>query len=139
MYEGIKDKGATLNNVPIVVSKTNAIQQSLFATGFPVRTYDKLVQYLQLQQWVIENSRGIRRLGTAAYDLCLVAGGRVEGFYEPGLSAWDVAAGALIVKEAGGQVSDFSGADNYLFGKEILATNGKVHEEVVKAIQSRLL
>jgi len=138
LYEGIKNEGATLNNKKITVSKTFSVQQSLFATGFPVRKYDKLNQYLQLQQWVVENSRGIRRLGTAAYDLCLVAGGRVEGFYEPGLSAWDVAAGALIVTEAGGKVSSFSGDDNYIFGKEILATNGLVHDEVLKMVENKM-
>src|SRR5688572_10060954 len=132
MYTAIKGKGATMNKKSIQVSKTTALNQSLMATGFPVRKYDKLTQYMQLQQWVVENTRGLRRLGTAAYDLCLVASGRVESFYEPGLSAWDVAAGSLIVQEAGGKVSDFSGKNDFLFGGQIVASNGLIHDELVR-------
>lgn len=138
LYEAFRGKGTTLNSIPVYTSRTTSIEHSLFATGFPVRTYKKLDQYMKLQQWIVQNSRGIRRLGTAAYDLCLVASGRVDGFYEPGLSAWDVAAGSLIVEEAGGKVTDFKGGDDFLFGKEILATNGRVHEEILKEVDAKL-
>jgi myo-inositol-1(or 4)-monophosphatase len=135
MFSAVKGEGAFMNKKPISVSNTATLHQSLMATGFPVRKYAKLAEYMQLQQWTVENTRGIRRLGTAAYDLCLVASGRVEGFYEPGLSAWDVAAGSFIVKESGGTVSDFSGGNDFLFGGEILATNGFIHEEFLKPVQ----
>jgi myo-inositol-1(or 4)-monophosphatase len=129
-------EGAFLNKEKISVTQTSELHQSLMGTGFPVREYPKLNEYLQLQKWAIENTRGIRRLGTAAYDLCMVACGRLDGFYEPGLSAWDVCGGALIVQEAGGVVTDFKGGDDFLMGKEILATNGILHEEILKAVKA---
>ena len=82
----------------------------------------------------MRNTRGIRRLGSAAVDLAYVACGRFEGYFEYSLNAWDVAAGALIVQEAGGQVCDFSGETDYFFGREIIATNGKLHEDFLKII-----
>lgn len=135
MYFGFAGNGAFMNKIPIRVTKTSELHQSLMGTGFPVREFEKLKEYLLLQQWMIENTRGIRRLGTAAYDLCLVASGRFEAFYEPGLSEWDVTAGSLIVEEAGGKVTDFHGERNFLFGKQILASNGTLHEQLLKAVQ----
>jgi myo-inositol-1(or 4)-monophosphatase len=138
LYTALKGEGAFINKQSIKVSSTKELQQSLMATGFPVRKYENLGAYMQLQQWVIENTRGVRRLGTAAYDLCLVAGGRVEAFYEPGLSPWDVAAGSLIVQEAGGKVSDFSGGNDFLFGGSIVATNGNIHAELLKVVTEKM-
>jgi len=134
MFTAKLGEGAFLNIEKISVTKTSELHQSLMGTGFPVREYSKLKEYLQLQQWAIENTRGIRRLGTAAYDLCLVACGRLDGFYEPGLSPWDVCGGALVVQEAGGKVTDFGGEQNFLNGKEILATNGILHDSILKAV-----
>jgi myo-inositol-1(or 4)-monophosphatase len=79
---------------------------------------------------LMQRSRGIRRLGSAAMDLAYVACGRFDGFFEHGLNAWDVAAGAYIVEKAGGRATDFAGRDNYLFGREILASNLHIHEEL---------
>jgi myo-inositol-1(or 4)-monophosphatase len=136
MYTAIQGEGAFLNKKKIEVSRTPGLHQSLIATGFPVREYNRLDHYLQLLKWVIQHTRGVRRLGTAAYDLCLVASGRVEAYYEPGLSAWDVSAGAIIVQEAGGKVTDFKGGDEFLDGAEIIATNGILHDELLRAVQA---
>ena len=88
--------------------------------------------YLNFFRYLMEHSHGIRRLGSAAADLAYTACGRFDGFYEYGLSPWDVAAGAVIVKNAGGKVSDFTGGDNFLFGKEIIATNSKVSDDFMR-------
>jgi len=101
------------------------------ATGFPYTNYENFQEYLKIFEWVVINTRGIRRLGTAAIDMCYVACGRYDGFYEYGLGAWDVAAGCIIVKQAGGKTVDFSGKDNYIFGKEIIATNSLISDEML--------
>jgi myo-inositol-1(or 4)-monophosphatase len=125
-----KDGGAYLNGKPIQVSETDKIENSLFATGFPYYDYHKMDGYLKVLKDLMFNSRGIRRLGSAAVDLAYVACGRFEAFYEYSLNPWDVAAGALIVKEAGGVVYDFRRGKDYIFGKEIIASTPKVYESL---------
>jgi len=125
-----------LNREPIKVSPTKKLTDSLLATGFPYYDYGRLDEYLDLFRYLMQNSRGIRRLGSAAADLAYVACGRFDGFYEYGLSPWDVCAGTLLVKNAGGRVSDFRGDQNYIFGKEILATNSSIHIELLKLFDS---
>ncbi|HNW90670.1 MAG TPA: inositol monophosphatase family protein [Bacteroidales bacterium] len=120
---------AFLNNQPIRVSETPVLGKSFIATGFPSRDYSKLQEYMELLKAVMFDTNGVRRLGSAATDIAYVACGRFDIFYEYHLSAWDVAAGAVLVKQAGGKVSDFSGKDNYLFGKEIITSNSHLHEE----------
>ena len=120
---------AFLNEKKITVSTPNRVENSLIATGFPYYDYKQLPQFMESLQYFMKNSHGIRRLGSAATDLAYVAAGRFEAFYEYSLQAWDVAAGAFIVEQAGGIVSDFSGNDNYLFGQEIIATNKNVYKE----------
>ena len=88
---------------------------------------------------LMKTSRGLRRLGSAAVDLAYVACGRFEGFYEYSLNSWDVAAGAFIVQQAGGKVCDFSGGDNYVFGKEIIATNSIIHEELKNKVKGHFI
>jgi len=127
---------ALLNGNTIGVSNQSEINQGLFATGFPYYDYSKLDAYLKFFKYLIKNSHGIRRLGSAAADLAYVACGRFEGFYEYSLHPWDVAAGSLIVKRAGGKVTDFSGNDNYLFGKEIVATNSQIYHNFMKALNN---
>ena len=124
-------KGAPsyLNGKEIRVSETEKLTDSLFATGFPYYDYGRLEPYMNCFRFMIKNSHGVRRLGSAAADLSYVACGRFDGFYEYGLSPWDVAAGAILVKNAGGRVSDFRNGENYIFGKEIITTNDKVFEE----------
>lgn len=121
-----KGSAAYLNGNEIKVSETADITDSLIATGFPYHNFDRMQGFLNTIDYFFNNTHGVRRLGSAATDLAYVACGRFDGFYEYNLSPWDVAAGALIVKQAGGRVSDFNGSDDYLFGKEIVAANSKV-------------
>ncbi len=129
-----KDGGAFLNGKPIQVSKINALQNSLLVTGFPYVDNGKMSQYMDLFQYFAENTHGVRRLGSAAVDIAYVACGRLEAFYEYNLKPWDLAGGVIILQEAGGKVTDFSGGDNYIFGKELIASNFGIHEDVKKAI-----
>lgn len=124
-----KNSKAFLNGIEIKVSKAAKIHDSLLATGFPYYDYSRLEPYMQMFQHLLRASHGVRRLGSAAADLAYVACGRFEGFYEYGLHPWDVAAGALIVKQAGGVVTDFSAGNDYIFGREIIASNGNIHDE----------
>jgi len=119
-----KDGGAYLNNQPIRVSTRNNMNNALLATGFPYSDFSRMDEYLELLKWTMTNARGVRRLGSAATDLAYVACGRFDAFWEYDLKPWDVAAGAVIVKEAGGVVTDYKGGNDYLFGKEIVASNG---------------
>lgn len=131
---------AYLNGNIISVSNIDTVNGSLIATGFPYYDYDRIKPFLTSMEHFMRNSHGLRRLGSAATDLAYIACGRFEAFYEYSLHAWDVAAGSLIVQQAGGKVCDFSGQKNYIFGKEIIATNCNVFDEfqgVVKNIMSK--
>jgi myo-inositol-1(or 4)-monophosphatase len=133
-FYAAKSQGAFLNGAKIRCSTTPNISDSLFVTGFPVSNYHRNEASYRLMDYLIKNSHGIRRLGSAASDLAYVACGRLEAFYEYDLKSWDVAAGCLIVQEAGGKVSDFSGSNNYIFGKEILATNPIIFVKTLKIV-----
>jgi myo-inositol-1(or 4)-monophosphatase len=124
-----KEAPVFLNGNKVNVSGISQVKDSLFATGFPYYDYSHLDGYIEVLRHLMQHSHGIRRLGSAAADLAYVACGRIEGFYEYGLSPWDVAAGVLLVKNAGGIVTDFSGGNDYIFGKEVIATNPHVHKE----------
>lgn len=124
-----KSGGAYLNGVKINVSNANQLKDSLLATGFPYYDYKWLNEYLELFKHFMKHTHGVRRLGSAAADLAYVAAGRFEGFYEYSLKSWDVAAGTLIVTEAGGKVSDFIGGDNYIFGQQIVCSNKLIFDE----------
>lgn len=124
-----KNKGAFLNGKKISVSARKTLSESLIATGFPIYNFNRLDGYLKALTYFMKHTHGLRRIGSAATDLCYLACGRVDAFFEYNLNAWDVAAGALIVKEAGGTVNDFSGGTNWLFGKEISCTNSTLFEE----------
>ena len=126
--------GAFLNNERIHVSDTAALSSSLLATGFPYDDFGKQNNYMELLKALMPLSRGIRRLGSAAMDLAYVACGRFDGFYEYGLNPWDVAAGIIIVQEAGGTVTDFSSGLKALEAEEILASNTKIHSELITII-----
>jgi myo-inositol-1(or 4)-monophosphatase len=130
-----KESKAFLNGQIIEVSRAARIKDCLLATGFPYYDYSKLGQYLELFHYLLKNTHGIRRMGSAAVDLAYVACGRFDGFYEYSLHPWDVAAGSFIVERAGGRVSDFSGNKNYLFGKEIAATNQAVYQEFIQLVK----
>jgi len=130
-----KGGNAYLNGKTIKVSEKKTIENSLIATGFPYYDYKKIKPFLKTLEYFMQNSHGVRRLGSAATDLAYVACGRFEAFYEYSLSPWDVAAGAFIVMQAGGKVSDFSGGNNYIFGKEIIACNNLVFEEFLNTVK----
>jgi myo-inositol-1(or 4)-monophosphatase len=130
MFCAEKGFGAFLNDNPIQVSKTEDLRSSLIATGFPYYEFQQTQSYLQLLGELMKSTHGLRRMGSAAIDLAYTACGRFDGFYETGLNAWDVAAGALLVEEAGGKVSDFSINQNHLFGKQIVAANPRVYREL---------
>lgn len=121
--------GAFLNGIQISVSKQQKLSESLIATGFPIFNFEKIKPFLICLEYLMRNTHGVRRIGAAAVDLCYLACGRVDAFFEYNLNAWDVAAGALIVKEAGGTVCDFNKGNNWLFGKEIIATNSIIKIE----------
>lgn len=121
-----------LNGKEIMVSETGSIAEGLFATGFPYWDYGKLEAYINVFRYLMQHSRGIRRLGSAAADMAYVACGRFDGFYEYGLSPWDVSAGSILVRNAGGVVCDFKGGDDFLFGKEMIAVNARIYKEFFK-------
>lgn len=132
--------GAYCNETPIRVSTAATLRESLIATGFPYHEGGKIDRYLELLKYLLLNSHGLRRLGSAAVDLCYVASGRLEAYMEYNLQSYDVAAGTLILEEAGGTVTDFGGGDNFIFGGEIIASNGNIHKplrEKLKEIFSR--
>jgi myo-inositol-1(or 4)-monophosphatase len=134
-FYAFKGEGAFLNGNLIQVSKRQTLSESLIATGFPIYNFSRLDNYLNALKTFMHQTHGLRRIGAAAADLCYLACGRVDAFFEYNLNAWDVAAGALIVKEAGGKVTDFSGGNTWLFGKEISCTNSLLDEEFNKVIR----
>ena len=129
-----KEGGAYMNGEPIRISERGDIHDALLATGFPYSNFDQLDEYLALLKWTMTNARGVRRLGSAATDLAYVACGRFDAFWEYDLKPWDVAAGALIVKEAGGVVTDFNGGRNYIFGGEIIASNSLLADLMLEKV-----
>ncbi len=131
-FYATKGGGAWLDGKRIAISTTEKLSESLIATGFPYH-HKNLKGYLDLLFDFLTKSHGFRRLGSAAVDLAYVACGRFEAFYEQNLNPWDVAAGALLVQEAGGKVTDFKSGRNFIFGKQILAT-GKIHDEMMAVI-----
>lgn len=135
VFSAYKGGGARLNGVSIKVSDVDVLADSLLATGFPYQDFGRLGSYLELLYALINKTRGIRRFGSAALDLVYTAMGRFDGFYEYGLNEWDVAAGALIVEEAGGKVSCWKDTDEYVKTKTIVATNSILHPDIVKSIR----
>lgn len=127
--------GATLNGAPINVSDRNHLQDSLLATGFPYDDFGFESEYMDLLRELMHRTRGIRRLGSAAADLAYVACGRFEAFYEYGLNSWDVAAGVILVREAGGKVSGFKPSKDPVFDEEIVASNSAIHAELLEVIE----
>ena len=132
MFSAYKDGGAFLNNKKISVSRRTSLSESLLATGFPYYQFDKQPQYLKLFSTLMQKCHGLRRIGSAAVDLAYVACGRFDAFFEYNLNAWDVAAGAFIVQEAGGKVMNFTGGEEFLRTREILAGNGLIHQEILE-------
>jgi myo-inositol-1(or 4)-monophosphatase len=135
-FTAIKNEGASLNGHPITVSSTDKLDKSLLGTGFPYNIRETADNNLEHFSRLAVTAQGIRRCGSAALDLCFVACGRFDGFWELGLKPWDVAAGILIVKEAGGTVTDFEHNPVTLDGSRILASNGLIHSEISGTLRS---
>ncbi|MBI3768459.1 MAG: inositol monophosphatase [Deltaproteobacteria bacterium] len=133
-----RGRGARLNDRSIGVSATDSLGDALLATGFPYDRREHLDFYLGFAADFIARAQGVRRNGSAALDLCYVACGRLDGFWEWKLHPWDTAAGALIVREASGVVSDFRGGAFDLFGEQTLASNATLHAEMVRVLATRL-
>jgi myo-inositol-1(or 4)-monophosphatase len=136
-YFAEKGKGATLNDKPIRVSEETKVIKACLVTGFPYTYINMENGPLQIFQRFVTKGVPVRRLGSAAIDLCWVAAGRFDGFYEHKLEAWDSAAGYLIVEEAGGKVTDHEGNKFSVYQHKVLATNGKIHDEMVEVINNR--
>ncbi|WP_018621437.1 inositol monophosphatase family protein [Spirosoma luteum] len=126
--------GAYCNETRLSVSPVTRLGESMIATGFPYYSFDKMPKYLRILETLMQQTHGLRRLGSAAIDLAYVAAGRFEAFYEYNLNSWDMAAGVLLVREAGGLVTDFEGGDEFLFRGDVIASCG-VHPELIGVIQ----
>ncbi|MBL7723428.1 MAG: inositol monophosphatase [Chitinophagaceae bacterium] len=136
-YFAEKGKGATLNDNPIRVSEETQAVKACLVTGFPYTYINMPNGPLEIFERFIRKGVPVRRLGSAAIDLCWVACGRFDGFYEHKLEAWDSAAGYLIVEEAGGKVTDFTGSKFSVYQHRLLATNGKIHDEMLAVINNK--
>jgi myo-inositol-1(or 4)-monophosphatase len=128
-FYAAKGFGAFCNGKPISVSSAKTLGESLIGTGFPYSAFGEIDKYLSVLRLLMEKSHGLRRMGSAAIDLCYVACGRLDGFFEYDLKPYDVAAGIIIIQEAGGRVSDFEMGNDFLFGKKIVGSNGLIHDE----------
>lgn len=135
-FSAEKGKGAFLNGEPINVSHHARLEEALVAMGFPYDGRGRQSEYLNILSSVISNSRGMRRLGSAALDMAYVACGRFDVFYEYGLHAWDCAAGAVLIREAGGKVSDFKNDSGFLQNQTILSDNGLLHDEMLEYLKN---
>lgn len=135
LFTASRGAGAQLNNRRIRVSPRANLQGTLLGTGFPFKYLEHLPTYLESFQTLTKLAAGIRRAGAATLDLAYVAMGRLDGFWEMGLSPWDIAAGALLITEAGGLISDFNGTENYLNNGNVVTGNPKIFKQMLQALQ----
>ena len=138
MFYAWKDSSAYLNGSEIRVSPNSKSENALIATGFPYYDFDRVDDYIAAMKHLMKHTRGLRRLGSAAVDLSYVAAGRFDAFYEHALHAWDIAAGAFIIQQAGGKITDFNGGENWLFGGEIIAASNNYFDEFYEVIHRHL-
>jgi myo-inositol-1(or 4)-monophosphatase len=136
LFTASKGRGAFLNDRRIRVAKRAQLREALIGTGFPFREIAHLDEYMRMLKAVMESSVGVRRAGSAALDLAYVAAGRLDGFWELGLSAWDMAAGSLLISEAGGLVSDLDGEPNYLETGHVVCGSPKVFAQLLQVVQA---
>ncbi len=134
MFYASRGRGAFLNDRRLRVSKRTRISDALIGTGFPFRKGDNFKRYVKMFEEVMQSCAGLRRPGAAALDLCYVAAGYYDGFFETGLNPWDVAAGSLIITEAGGLIGNFTGEADYLYQREVVAGNPKVYGQLVSIL-----
>ncbi len=134
LYTAIRGNGAYRNGAPMRVSSTDRLDRSLIATGFPFRTPKNIDRYMDVLGTFIGTARGVRRHGAAAIDLAQLAAGAYTGFFETGLNPWDVAAGILLIEEAGGRVTDFKSNPDALFASQMVASNGHIHDAILEVV-----
>ncbi|HJV62563.1 MAG TPA: inositol monophosphatase family protein [Albitalea sp.] len=134
LFYASKGRGAFLNDKRLRVSKRTRMQESLIGTGFPFRKGDNFKRYVQMFETVMQACAGLRRPGAAALDLCYVAAGYYDGFFETGLNPWDIAAGSLMITEAGGLIGNFTGEADYLYQREVVAGNPKIYGQLVQML-----
>jgi myo-inositol-1(or 4)-monophosphatase len=137
LFTATKGVGAYLNDRRIRVSKLDKLDGALVGTGFPFKVIDNVDDYLRMLKNVMKATSGVRRPGAAALDLAWVAAGRMDAFWEIGLSPWDMAAGALLVREAGGLMGDLDGEEKYMDSGRVLATNGKLFSAMLQLLKQR--
>jgi myo-inositol-1(or 4)-monophosphatase len=135
LFMASRGRGAFLNDRRLRVSKRTRLADSLVGTGFPFRKGDNFKRYVKMFEEVMQACAGLRRPGAAALDLCYVAAGYYDGFFEMGLSPWDAAAGSLIITEAGGLVGNFTGEADFLYQREVVAGNPRVYGQLVQILQ----
>lgn len=133
-FYALRGEGAWLGERRLRVSGVEEAGNALIGTGFPYNDMSLIGNYLRFFEWLVHRTQGIRRPGAASYDLCCVAAGRYDGFYEYALNPWDVGAAGLVVEEAGGLVTDWEGTASWLFGKRIVAGNPSIHAYLLKGI-----
>ena len=138
LFAASRGDGATLNNRRIRVSKIKSVEGALIGTGFPFKNPADLDEFLNLFSAFFKSASDMRRAGSAALDLAYVAAGRLDGFWESGLNSWDMAAGALIVREAGGLVTDYAGDEHFLENGQVVAGNPKIIADMLRTISSQL-
>ena len=138
LFYAWKGSPAYLNGNEIKVNTASEPEDTLIGTGFPYYDFDRVDDYIDAMKHLMKNTRGLRRLGSAAVDLCYVAAGRFDAFFEHALHAWDLAAGVFIIQQAGGKVSDFNGGDNWLFGGEIITASKNFFPAFYKIIHKHL-
>jgi myo-inositol-1(or 4)-monophosphatase len=134
LFYATKGRGAFLNDKRLRVSRRIRMADTLIGTGFPFRKGDNFKRYLKMFEEIMQNCAGLRRPGAAALDLCYVAAGWYDGFFETGLNPWDVAAGSLMITEAGGLVGNFTGESDFLYQREVVAANPKIYAQMVKIL-----
>jgi len=137
LFTATKGVGAYLNDRRIRVSRLDKVEDALVGTGFPFREFRNVDEYLRMLKNVMGNTAGVRRPGAAALDLAWVAAGRMDAFWEIGLSPWDMAAGALLVREAGGLVADLAGNEGYMESGRVVASNGKIFAAFLQLLNKR--
>ncbi len=137
-FHAARGAGAFLNGTPIACSRPPALDDALIATGFPFRELRRLDRYMAAFERFVRETSGLRRAGSASLDLAFTACGRYDGFWEIGLSPWDIAAGALVVREAGGRVSDVAGGEEFLRGGTIVASGPTIHEAMLGITRATL-
>ncbi|SKB33035.1 inositol monophosphatase family protein [Daejeonella lutea] len=134
-FSAWQNGGAYLNGMRISVSNAPAVENTLLATGFPFYEFSKMEKYLRVLRTLMQKCHGLRRIGSAALDLAYVACGRFDGYFEYNLNSYDIAAGMVLVREAGGQTFDFNGGNDCFERREIVATNGRISSELLESIK----